>query len=484
MTFGTFPTQDSRDFHGISRKRLAALIAAVIAVVLIVVVILFRMLRGPSGPAVYVQPVSGVNIAATSSQVGRFAGVVESAGSQKVAFDSERTLDKVSVKVGDHVAVGQVLFSYDTSSLKLTAEKSQIELDRLDQTITNSSEQIRQLQAQANNSSGDERLDALAQIGQLQADVAQAQYDKKTKEAELKRLQESIKDPTVKAEISGTIEKIDMNVAAGAGQSGAGEGEDGSASVGSGPGIQAYGAGEDSSFITILADGAFRIKTTANEQNLSMIKSGMDVIVRSRVDTNKTWNGKVGSIESKPQKSDENEPMMNGEGGGEASKYSFYVNLSTSLGLMLGQHVTVEPDQGQAGSLTGIWLDEGWIVKDGNQPFVWMTDHEGGSLIRRAVKLGEKNEELAAVQVLEGLSNSDFIAWPDENCKEGAATTTELVIPPIDEEGMGSDPAWGSMGSLDMGADPAWNGSGDTGSTDGMASGDRGSAISAEGGAK
>ncbi|WP_298579976.1 efflux RND transporter periplasmic adaptor subunit [uncultured Olegusella sp.] len=438
MDLGKTTNHGLGGFKNLPRKRLAAIVAAAAVFALVVIFFVIRSCASAPGDAVYVQSVANVNIAATDAQVGRYSGVVESAGSQKVSFDNERTLDKVSVKVGDHVKAGQVLFSYDTTSLKLTAEKTQIEIDRLDQTIANSSEQINQLQKQANNSSGDERLDALAQIGQLQADIAQAQYDKKTKTAELERLRASIKDPSVKAEISGTIEKIDMNVISGSDQNNgdatptADEGNDDNGGSGS--------ANGDSAFITILADGDFRVKTVANEQGIGSISNGMEVIVRSRVDTTQTWKGKVGSIDSKPQTSNENEGMEGGNGG-EASKYSFYVNLSVSKGLMLGQHVTVEPDQGQAGNLKGIWIDMGWIVTEGDKSFVWVTDHEGGKLTRREIKIGEKNDELAAVQVREGLSNSDFIAWPADNCKEGAPTTTEMVIP---EPGDGQDAGGGS----------------------------------------
>ena len=45
-----------------------------------------------------------------------------------------------------------------------------------------------------------------------------------------------------------------------------------------------------------------------------------------------------------------------------SSTYPFYVNLDSSEGLMLGQHVYIEPDEGQDEKKSGIWLNDYFIV--------------------------------------------------------------------------------------------------------------------------
>ena len=45
-----------------------------------------------------------------------------------------------------------------------------------------------------------------------------------------------------------------------------------------------------------------------------------------------------------------------------SSTYPFYVNLDSSDGLMLGQHVYIEPDEGQDEQKAGLWLSEVYIV--------------------------------------------------------------------------------------------------------------------------
>ena len=42
--------------------------------------------------------------------------------------------------------------------------------------------------------------------------------------------------------------------------------------------------------------------------------------------------------------------------------------------------------------------------------------------------LGEYNPNTDAQEILTGISLEDYIAFPDENCREGAATTREEPV--------------------------------------------------------
>ena len=64
-------------------------------------------------------------------------------------------------------------------------------------------------------------------------------------------------------------------------------------------------------------------------------------------------------------------------------------------GLMLGQHVTIEPDHGQATVKDGIWLNSGWIVQeDDGSAYVWAAKEGGAKLEKRSVELGEYDSDL------------------------------------------------------------------------------------------
>ena len=61
-----------------------------------------------------------------------------------------------------------------------------------------------------------------------------------------------------------------------------------------------------------------------------------------------------------------------------SSTYPFYVTLDSSDGLMLGQHVYIEMDEGQEEQKTGIWLGDYYIVDaDTESPYVWAVDSKG-----------------------------------------------------------------------------------------------------------
>ena len=71
--------------------------------------------------------------------------------------------------------------------------------------------------------------------------------------------------------------------------------------------------------------------------------------------------------------------------------------------LILGQHVYLEPDAGQAQTKEGLWLMEGYFVFDGDTAYAWVKD-EKERLEKREVTLGEYDSELAEYQIVSGLT--------------------------------------------------------------------------------
>ena len=67
--------------------------------------------------------------------------------------------------------------------------------------------------------------------------------------------------------------------------------------------------------------------------------------------------------------------------------------------------------------------------------FVWA--EKSGKLEKRPVVLGEYDPMTDTYEILEGLSEQDYIAFPDpELCVEGAATTHEVVAAEAAEGGV------------------------------------------------
>ena len=108
-----------------------------------------------------------------------------------------------------------------------------------------------------------------------------------------------------------------------------------------------------------------------------------------------------------------------------ASKNPFYIELDNSEGLILGQHVYIELDEGQTEVKEGLWLYSFYIVQEEDSAFVW-TANSKNKLEKRKVDLGEYDAELDQYQILSGLTEEDYIAWPMEGLYEGVTTVTNI----------------------------------------------------------
>ena len=375
----------------------------------------WRFLGGShdDGTGVYVQPVSELNMyAAPSATV--FAGVVESQESVHVDPQSGKKVASLLVKEGDIVTEGQALFRYDTDAIKLDIQQAELDMELNEQNIKSLQEEIEELERYANNTTPEGQMNA-ARIQQLEVEIATKEYQQKQKKNELTRLQASLKDDTAKAPIAGTVQAINESVAEGNG----------------GYDMQ----GNPQHYITLTASGDFRVKGSVSEQFIMDLYEGQAIVIRSRVNDD-MWSGTISRIDtSQPEQNEDNYYYDDGNG---ASKYAFYVEPENTEGLMMGQHVTLSPDYGSGEMAAGLWLSSGWftIAEDGSAT-VWK---QGASnrLTKQAVVLGEYNESYDCYMVMEGLTEEDYIAWPDEECREGSKTTTVFSF---DEGGdmMGED---------------------------------------------
>ena len=104
-----------------------------------------------------------------------------------------------------------------------------------------------------------------------------------------------------------------------------------------------------------------------------------------------------------------------------STSYPFYVELDSSDGLLLGQHVYIEQDSGMEEREKGIWLDEAFIADMDKKPYIW-TETEKGTLEKRTVVLGTYDENMMQYKIEEGLEKSDYVAYPQEFGK-GMKTT-------------------------------------------------------------
>lgn len=334
----------------------------------------------------------------------QYGGVVEAKATVKVAKDASKTVGECYVEVGDQVQEGDPLFAYDTDALELTVSSAELEVEQLQNSIASYGNQISELEKEKKKASSSEKLSYTLQIQEAQLNKAEAEYNLKQKQAEVERLKASMNETEVKAPVSGIVQAVGDS--------------DNSNNYG-------YGGdtGSDNTYVTLMETGTYRIKGTVSEEAARSIFEGMPVTAYARTDSTQSWSGVIQSVNTNTEEQDNQNGNYYSDSSGESSaKYAFYVELDSSDGLLIGQHVylKVGEDASQAES-EGIRLPSGYLVLDGDNASVW-AEGSNGKLEKRAVTLGAYNEETDEYEITDGLALEDYIAYPDESLKEGMNT--------------------------------------------------------------
>lgn len=376
-----------------------------------------------SGETAYVTEISQIT-GDVAGIANRYAGVVEPQKTEEVELENGRKVKTVKVKTGEEVKQGQLLFEYDLTSIQEDLEETQLDLDRLKNEAASLNEQIATLEKEKKQAEKKDQLSYTIEIETNKMNLKKNEYSQKSKQAEIAKLQNTMGNTEVRSPIDGVIQKIDTTKLT--------TGDDGTDGMDQDLSYSDTSMAGDSSqkgFITILSTGAYRIKGTVNEMNVGSIIEGQPVIIRSRVDEKQVWKGTMGSVDresANSQNSNNSWGMIDASGDAQTSSttYPFYVELQSSEGLMLGQHVYIEPDEGQEEKKEGLWLSEFYIVDaDTNSPYVWAADKDK-RLVKKSVILGQYDENLGEYEIVEGLTKKDCIAYPSELYEEGMKTTT------------------------------------------------------------
>ena len=169
----------------------------------------------------------------------------------------------------------------------------------------------------------EERFTYETEIQSLRNSISQKQFDLESKKLEISKNQTQINNSSLVSKVSGVVKTINEK------------------------GTDEYG--NAAPFMTILQTGDYRIAGSIDEQNVWTISEGQQVLIRSRVDSERTWDGVITLIDTEnPKQGNNNNYYMSSDSDTQtASKYPFYVELDSVDGLILGQHVYIELDLGQ-----------------------------------------------------------------------------------------------------------------------------------------
>ena len=394
---------------------------------------------GSDKTAVYVQQVS---VLSGISSTDKFSAMVVSENITEIKKDSDKDVSELLVKEGQDVKEGDPLFTYDTDQLQLAADKLDLEREQLNSSMSDYDTQIGDLERDRDKASADRKLQYTIQIQSLQVSKKEAELNMKTKVAELEKAKKLLDNATITSPVTGRIQSVNEN------------GTD--------------SQGNPAAYITIQQAGAYRVKGIIGELQQNALRQGDKVLMTSRVDSSKTWTGTVSQIDyENPVKNDNNGYMMSSSSDSvnQSSKYYFYVELDSMDGLIMGQHLYLQRDSGD-GTVSGVPVQSAYICfEDDGSAYVW-AEGSHGKLEKRTVTLGEYNEETDLYDVTGGLSETDYIAFPDaELCKPGVAVSHTPVV--SEEDGGVSDAGMdGGMSDGGMDAGMADGGMADAGMED------------------
>ena len=362
---------------------------------------------GNDSTAVYVQSVGELAGLGGIAPGDRFAGIVVSENVAQIQKDGDKTVAELLVREGDDVREGDVLFSYDMDELQLQLDKLKLEKEQLVASIENFKEQIKDLEATRNRVSEANKLEYTVQIQSTQVDLKEAELNLKAKEGEIARAEGILENVEVTAPVTGRVQSINES------------------------GTDNYG--NPTPYITIQQAGSYRVKGMLGELQRGGIMEGSRLKIVSRTDESRFWMGTVTLVDYENPSQGSEYDMYYGTSADEmtsASKYPFYVELEDTTGLILGQHVYLEL-YAEEGEVTGVSVSSAFVCYDEDgSTYVW-AENARGKLEKRAVVLGEYNPMMDTMEILEGLTEEDYIAFPDPDlCREGAPTTRSITTEP------------------------------------------------------
>ena len=363
-----------------------------------------------------VQSVQMITGKGSTGVYDRYAGVVVSQKTVEVKRDENKVIAEIFVEEGQNVQVGDQLFAYDVEDLQFSLDKAKLEMEQLKNSIETYKTQIAQLEKEKQNASSSQQLSYTVEIQEAQANQREAEYNLELKQAEVERMQVTVGNPTVTAEVSGVIQSLNP---------------DGGADP---------NTGEQLPFMSIVETGTYRIKGTINELAANALQIGTAVIIRSRTDNTQTWTGVVETIDWENPISSNNYGYSSSDEMTQSSKYPFYVTMDSTDGLILGQHIYIEPNLGQENETSDALMLPAWYINDvDSNPWVWAANNRD-KLEKRKVELGSYNAELDQYEILSGLTLEDYITFPDETLEEGMGVVRyddEQFVPPVSDGGTG-----------------------------------------------
>ena len=240
----------------------------------------------------------------------RYTGVIDTQETKDLQLDTRMTLKDVFVSVGDEVKKGDPLFSYDTEEIDQKIRALELELEEGKYMLENMENRLSTLQKKAAAAKPEEVQTIQLEILTTENQKKRQEYDNALMELEKSRLEKDMSNAVVFSDMQGIVQ-----------------------SISNGGNSNTISGTSDSSFLSILATGDYRIKGSCNELDIWSLSIGDAMLIYPRNGSNKVYTGVVTKIDTEPLK--ENSSGYSVQSGESSSKYTFYVTLNENMDLLL-----------------------------------------------------------------------------------------------------------------------------------------------------
>lgn len=244
-----------------------------------------------------------------------------------------------------------------------------------------------------NTNTGPSYAEIQAQKAELQQRIKDLDLKLRMAEVELKRMKQELSDGVVYADMAGTISSVlDTETA--------------------------YNTGDP--LIKLAGGGGYYLEGAISELELDKVYVGQKVTVNSWESGN-SYEGVVESISDIPTENG----YYYGAGNMNVSYYPVIVTIDGAANLREYENVDMVLDVEQEVS-DSFYLEQPFILQENGLSYVYVTDEEG-ILRKRYITTGVTLWG-SSVQILEGLSLEDTIAFPyGKNARDGAKTQLSTV---------------------------------------------------------
>ena len=362
----------------------------------------------PQEGTVYVQSISVITGVGPAGQRTRYSGVVEAKNVITVDPDTDLTVKECFVSAGDKVKEGDPLFDYDIESMAISLEQLKLDILGLENGIQAGETKVENLKKRLAKAATYKKYEIQLEIQTEELEIRKKQYELSGKNTQAENMEKTLESSVVYSPVTGTVRSVRS---------------------GDTSNTDYYGdSTQNNAYITIVAGNDYCVKGTVSEQTIHTLQEGMDVRILSRIDDT-VWEGSIYKINTEETKSNTNRYYYYDSGSGEqASKYDFFVELTTNEGLLMGQHVYIEPGSQDDAASDALLLPFYYVVETEEKPFVYAANEEN-RIEKRTVVLGERDEESGTVAILEGLGYLDRIAYPDDTVQVGMLASETTYVP-------------------------------------------------------